>query len=377
MKYLVIIVTGLFSINLFATGNEIKAVTYNTGIAHTYVPKAKERIPLIIDALKKLDVDILCLQEVWTEEDRLRIAQELKNQFPFQFYSEVKNIKSQRQPTCFPWELLGEGKFLGCMLNQCGGKKDDAFTTCILNDCHKPLDDLKKSNRECATSLLSQVGKSSARAFLTIINPLWSAGLYVFEGSDGLMLLSKKKFTSKNYIDYTQISTLIKRAVLEVEIQNQDKNVKVLCTHLTAQLSKTPYTGIQESWDAENLMQSKRLLSTVSKYPNVILLGDFNFGPKIENLGLSGELLDSFSLFQESKDLQRNTFAENETGCTYCKENSLNDEKTKDQLLDHIYFKGLNQKSSRIIFKEILPLPTKNNEKTNLSDHYGVEVIFN
>ena len=36
-------------------------MTYNVGLAHTFVPLAKERLPHIMDALKREQGDVVCL----------------------------------------------------------------------------------------------------------------------------------------------------------------------------------------------------------------------------------------------------------------------------------------------------------------------------
>src|SRR6185503_15602748 len=43
--------------------------SYNAGLAHGAVPFADERVQPIIDELVDSPADVLCMQEVWTDDD--------------------------------------------------------------------------------------------------------------------------------------------------------------------------------------------------------------------------------------------------------------------------------------------------------------------
>ena len=120
--------------------DSLKVVTYNLGLAHTFVPLAEERLPELGKALANSDADILCLQEVWEKKDRKKIAKAVKKTFPNVYFEKIKNIKSERIPTCKISELFGEGKFVGCMQKNCSGKEGDDFTNCIIGTSWEEYD---------------------------------------------------------------------------------------------------------------------------------------------------------------------------------------------------------------------------------------------
>ena len=61
----------IFSLFVFQSyaSNELTITTWNLGLAHSYVRYATQRIPHIIEALKNHDTDVLCVQELWNQED--------------------------------------------------------------------------------------------------------------------------------------------------------------------------------------------------------------------------------------------------------------------------------------------------------------------
>lgn len=359
--------------------DSLKVVSYNLGLAHTFVPLAKERLPFLKETLSKSDADVLCLQEVWKKKDRKKIKKELKEIFPHSYFEKIKNVKSKRRPTCKIKELFGEGKFVGCMQKNCSGKEGDDFTDCIIQTCGGALRSLKESNRECATSLMAQVGKSTLGAMVTILNPFKRAGLFAYKGSDGLMLLSKYPLKNTKYLDLSKISTLNRRAALIAEIEINNQTHKVGCTHISSDLEATvPYTGTFENWGEENKEQLKVLLTEMDEFKDSsILMGDLNCGFENPTLGLTGELEESceqISQFQFSNALLESGNEE----CTFCSTNRLNEGETTDKIIDHVLLKGINFSAAKVIYQEEIEVEKEKGElvKTNLSDHYGIEVTI-
>jgi endonuclease/exonuclease/phosphatase family metal-dependent hydrolase len=66
----------------------VTLATFNTGLAAT-IKGASQRLPVIIDAVKQLDADVLCLQEVWTTYTTPKdFAAEVATEFPYSFWHE-------------------------------------------------------------------------------------------------------------------------------------------------------------------------------------------------------------------------------------------------------------------------------------------------
>lgn len=330
--------------------------TFNTGLAHGYVDYAKERSQFLSQKLKEQKSDFYCLQEVWKKEDRDHLIESLKEDYPYSFYKEEKNTRSENAPTCSLYGLLKKGGFLRCLLGECGGATQDQKANCVLSKCQGPLRELKEKRNECALSLMSQVGKSQWVALWELVNPFRGASLFTYEGQNGLLILSKTQFQKSKVIDLSEMSTLVRRSALQVEIQD----TVITCTHLSANLRNVPYTGQFDSWERENLEQIGVLLSHIPEDKKSILLGDFNTGPH--------EIEKNYH-FLLSKGLTP-TYKGKE--CSFCQNNSLVKEKS-DVLIDHIFIKNLKESAFAIKRVFTQKIPIKNN-LINLSDHYGFEL---
>ena len=352
-----------------------KMATYNVGLAPTYVPMAQERRPYLAEAIARSRADVLCLQEVWGEEDRRAISEAVKTSHPHQYTTPVKNIRSQKRPACLPWDLFGKGKFVSCMRKNCGKLEGDAFTSCIIKTCGPALQRLKEQNRECATSLMAQVGKSSLHALLTVLNVFAKPSIFAYGGSNGLMLVSKYPLKDKSLFDMSSLSTLNNRAALFATVDTEEEQYQVICTHLTANLSSVPYTGTLSGWNEENKTQALRLVQKALTSPlPTVLMGDFNCGLKNPAFSIEPQLEHSCGLILKAGFT--NHLEKNNPACTFCagSENHLNKGKSKSYLIDHIYVRGATVVSSAVIFKEEISITTKDKQKhvTNLSDHFGV-----
>lgn len=365
---------GLISTSLFA-GQTLKLTTYNLGLAHTFVPYAEERLAPLQKKLSNYDSDVLCLQEVWKKKDRKKIKSALEDAFPFNTYSKIKNYRSGSRPTCKISQIFGEGKFVSCMQNQCGGKEGDDFTDCIINSCGQALEDLKNENRTCASALMAQVGKNPIASILTLLNPLWRAGQFAYKGSDGLMLFSKYPIKQNLYIDFKEKSTLNRRAAIQATLDVKGEDIQVICTHITADLSATvPYTGLYTDWGAENADQLSDILNKANhKVIPTAIMGDFNCGFADPTMNLAAELDGSC---QQALDWgYSDTLSEETRECTFCADNLLNDGEPDSVAIDHIFLKGMSAIDSKVLFKDVIQVPTKQGTvRTQLSDHYGYEV---
>jgi len=375
MRFLsILVLVALISSSYAQT--EVSFTTYNLGLAHTFIPYAKERVEPLAKALNEHDSDVVCLQEVWKKKDQRKIVKALKGNFPFSFVEKTKKFRQGSKPTCKVSEIFGEGKFVSCMQNQCGGLDGDKFTDCIINKCGTALQNLKTENRTCASALMAQVGKNPIISMLTLINPLWRAGQFAYKGSNGLMLFSKYPIKETRYIDLKSISTLNRRGALQAVVDIKGKDVQVLCTHISADLSKTvPYTGSFSSWGEENGSQLEWLLQiTNQKLLPTVFLGDFNCGEEDLASGITGELASNCQMVTDwgfSDPLATDT-----RECTFCQDNLLNEGESESFAIDHIFLKGLEFQSGKVTFKEKITVKPKREDKlkTQLSDHYGYQV---
>lgn len=365
-------ICALLLANHGAMAAGLRVETFNLGAARGFVDHARERFPLALQKLAPAEADILCLQEVWHPDDRAELARALGKKYPHIFKTAVVQTPTARRPSCKPWEIFGEGKFVSCMNNQCGDVSGDAFTDCIIEKCGQSLDRLKRDNRECASALMAKVGKNPILAILQLINPFYRSGLFAYDGSDGLILLSKLPLRDKKLVDLSDISTLNRRRALSAEISYKDKPVRILCGHLSSKLN-VPYTGTFEGWEEENMAQTNRLIEETENDERAILMGDFNCGLASEDGSVQAELPEACRLLGGSFSDPLSEI----NACTYCSSNALIPHDNGDLAIDHIFLKGLSANKAAITRKEKVFIKSgKETIETNLSDHYGFEVTI-
>jgi endonuclease/exonuclease/phosphatase family metal-dependent hydrolase len=387
-KFIYIILTLFFLIysfqHSFATNKTISIVSYNAGLAHTYVPLSNLRKPRIIKALRENSADVVCLEEV-LQIDVPDFIESLKEVYPYFHHVETKQKYASRAPVCSPFDLFGSQKFVSCVISKCRKKSSDAFTNCVIGECREPFEKLKTENNDCAAALIAQVGAGIFKALLTVFNPFTEPGLFMYGGSTGLLLLSKHPLEKKFFLDFTDTSTSVARGVLYAQAKIYEKNYHLFCTHLTPDISHIiPYTGRYKNWSFENKSQAERIVAFANK--NIgdeaqIIAGDFNHGKSNATVGRIGELEDNYPIWQKYGYID--PFEREDVKCSWCKENTLieNEKDKKNTLIDHIFFKNINNLKNiktKIIFDEIIQVTNNNNKlSTNLSDHYGVNIELN
>lgn len=326
-----------------------RIVTYNAGLAGGAVPYAGFRRPLIIEALKKLDADLLCLQEVWSDEDAQAVSDGIKAEFPYSFRQKTEDPSAAQVRCADPNKV---GLLVACRDAKCSPSGLSA-SACVTGPCKAEYDALTDACKLClAGNTSSPIGCA-----------VGGAKDFVYEGRNGLLLLSKRELKNPKYTAFDTV--LIKRGVITASVGS----LQVLCTHLPADFGATvPYpAGKYTSWATEHAGTVDALVKTAASGCNV-LLGDLNTGAAEGSL--VGELPDNFKAFAAAgySESWASTF------CTWCKENPLTGS-PDDRRIDHILFKGCSTSASnsRILDGEVSfeELPGKT-VKTRLSDHYGV-----
>lgn len=355
--------------------NTLTFETWNVGLAHGFVDHAEARLPGIADALSRSEADVICLQEAWDQPDRDALLDAAPG-YRERYVLPITQHRASKAPACKRSDIFGDGKFISCLSGTCGEFSGDEKTNCVIENCGPILEDLRDENAECATALMAQVGKSTLGALWAIRGPFCRAGLFAYEGSDGLMLLSKVPLQDVETLDFTDISTLNRRRALLATVAVGDEPVRVACTHLTADLSKVaPYPGAYPSWGDENAAQVDRLLEAMGDGP-AVMLGDFNCGVPDEEHQLIGELEESCRTLDAAgfADPVRQQFP----ACTWCASNTLNESgggEHDNALIDHIYTRGLTPVSGGRRYDGRTEIVTKDGPKaSSLSDHYGFAV---
>jgi len=324
-------------------------VTFTAGLAAGAVPYATERRPLIIDALKTLDADVICLQEVWSDDDATAVSDGLKAQYPFSFREKTEDT-STPQVRCA--DLAAVLALSTCRDTKCTPSGIGA-SACVTGPCKTEYDALTDACKLCLAG-------NTANPLPCAVS---GAKDFVYDGRNGLLLLSKVELKNAKYTAHD--AGLFTRGAITADVGS----LQVQCTHLASDLGVVPYPtgGKYTSWATEHAGQIDALVKTASASSCNVLLGDLNTGAAEGSL--VGELPDNFKAFGTAGYTESWT----SSPCTWCKENPLTGS-PDDRRLDHLMLKGCTKTAtySRILDAEVSLESGGKTVKTRLSDHYGV-----
>lgn len=322
--------------------------SWNTGLIRGAVALAEQRLPLGIEAVRALDADVVCLNEVWTDEDAQLYIDSLKETYPYSFREATEDTSEETTP-CGIWSTW--------RLSQCATKKcekkgisvEECVDTGPCGDRYRALDDTCKRCLAANTADPVSCALGGTQEF--------TAG-----GRNGLLLLSRLPLQDARYTPFDAL--LVKRGAIDATVGD----VHVTCTHLTADLGLVPYPPERQykSWAEENAAEVRRLVQVPEGRCEVVM-GDLNLGPGGE--GLKAELPANWDLIEASalREPMDARF------CTWCGENPLA-RAPHDLQIDHILFQGCEAFGAptyqRIMDQAVsiegVEAPTR------LSDHFGV-----
>ncbi|MCO4764365.1 MAG: endonuclease/exonuclease/phosphatase family protein [Myxococcales bacterium] len=344
--------------------------TWNVGLAYNFVPLAKERQPEVVKALSGATEDVLCLQEVWTDDDLAALETAAKAAG----FTEVYQHKTPEDTAGLAAACTeGDTKELGpCAQKNC--EKAPDLVGCVQEKCGPQLAAISGSCLTCLASNLS----------LTLPQILDKCGkegaAYSWGGYNGLMLLSRKPLTNKKHTLLD--SALVRRSVLTAEIAapGGSGTIQVACTHLTAGLESIKYPGTFKNWEEEQAAQVDALLKMMrpaADGPSVIL-GDLNASP--EKTGITGEYKANYAKFGAAG--YASPYADQSAPkCTFCGSNLLvsggADKGGEDSILDHVLTRGWSGtvgSPARTYDGTVSVTAADGKKDTNLSDHFGVSV---
>jgi len=346
----------------------LTVATYNAGLARGFVDYADQRAALIGPAVAAIDLDIVCLQEVWEVGDRQAIEAALRSEMPHTF-SIPADAGECMGMGCMEEET---NNLVACVEPACGELPPDMLIGCATENCGDQVNALSADCLECVGS---NVGKSLDEMLAACGPEATARTCYAYEGSFGTDIVSRYPLSDTDSLVFE--STLNRRAVIYAKAATDLGDVHVFCTHLTANLSMVPYRGSFASWEAEQAAQIEAMRAFIDAKAGdgqVVLMGDFNNGP--QTAGAEAELLANFTALSAGYDT---TFATADAPCTFCGDNPLVGGVDRDHsvLLDHVLLRGFTGKtttSARIIDQAITLEVDGMSVDSAVSDHYGVQV---
>lgn len=336
---------------------DMTLATYNVGLAAGFVPYTPERAPEVYSALGALEVDAVCLQEVWTAEDRDAILAATETNLPHSYYEVTTEGEGTDEPACTTEE---SDPLLACALANCEGSDD--LTNCVFEFCGAEFEALSDT---CAGCAAANVGLNDVTAIVEVCTS--GSGTFSWGGHNGLLLLSAREMSATESLKME--SWLVQRNVIYAEIDG----VSVGCTHLAADLSSLDYGGATyASYAEENAAQVTESLAWLDEKAGGngrVLLGDLNTGPTLPP-DITGELEDNWGLIASAGWLDANVAAD-APFCTWCAENTLTGD-VSSKAIDHILVAGGSTTDAVRIFDGTVSITAdEGTVDVPLSDHYG------
>ena len=385
----------------------------------------EERRQPLADAIADAEADILCLQEVWTQADKVMIrdAAAAAN-FPHSVLFEDdldtplnddtdQNGDVPETPTTVPCpdDVEVEGVTIADQMiqavdcvrdgmdsegNACSTipGSDDGQTTstaCAADACLAEVAGLLFGNpqqQRCYSCLATQLPTSTfgeiKSSCPTVVNQE-----VAFEGQNGVMILSR--YPLKDEVDWVIPGTWNRRVIMSATAElPTGSELDVYCNHLSPIFDDItlPYLGQYgdglegaEGWAAEQLLQAEKLINYVEDTSGdtpAAILGDINAGHAFLDQDIVAEAEATLDLL-ETVFTPANT-ADYVPQCTFCPEsiNPINDPTTLSVWIDHILLYNLPADSiiaTQRTFDENV-VDVGNGEMVPLSDHYGMQSVI-
>jgi endonuclease/exonuclease/phosphatase family metal-dependent hydrolase len=381
----------------------------NVGLAGAFIPFEAERRAAIGPAVAALPSDVVCLQEVWREEDKDIIEAAVRARFPHIVRTRhdlTTPVTTDIDPMCdvppapttapcaAPALRTALDEGLRCLSTNCSTMPGNDMgqttsTSCATSMCIGQVGALITSPEpdalRCYGCLASSLPTETFGAMRTACQSDPNAGL-AFGGRNGVMILSKHPLSDVQtlVIPGTWNRRVITRATATLP---NARRVTVYCNHLTPQFDSTafPYTGRhgcgrvgREGWATEQLAQARRLVQWVNEggaQTPTVVLGDFNTSPA--STGVDAEAVETYNYLRAQ--LTPAVPQGYQPTCTYCPANALNEMRTVPVWIDHIFIKNLAATAvrsfERTFVEPSVTVPSAPG-RVNVSDHYGVRAVI-
>jgi endonuclease/exonuclease/phosphatase family metal-dependent hydrolase len=326
-----------------------RVATFNAGLAVGVLPNVTERLPLVIEALAALDVDLLFVQEFWLESHWQALQARVSHRMPHGLRPPARETA---MGGCTPEALL---PLKTCADQHCAGLRDEALALCMVRHCQRIALSLRGACLNCIASrpegtldeILARCSSASGAEA--------AGGLMAYGGSFGTGLLLRTPPLEHATLLFQ--SSINARGAIYARINNTDwGELNVFATHLSPGGSEQPG-------------QVEQLLAWIDQKAAgrpCLLLGDLNTSPGSElfrRIQAAG--------FREADDADaRGTFSSGSL---------LNGQfGASSWRLDHVLSRDVPARTStrRILDAPLQMQVSGRKINTTLSDHAGVAATF-
>ena len=344
--------------------------TYNAGLADGFVDHARARAAQTIAATAAEAADVLCVQEVWVEDDLAALHAAAADRLPHAFDRDPEPGESTGV-ACSPEE---SDPLEMCATTHCGDVSAQELTNCVTGTCDEEINAVSPGCLECLAANLGQ----SLETILANCASDDGSGSWFAGGAFGTAILSKYELLD---VESARMdSALIRRGYLYARIAPPGRgDVHVICTHTSPIFTDIRYTGEAGGWAEEQRAQIEEIVAfadgKIGDDGKGILLGDFNCGPAVGDEA-EAELAENYQVVIDAGYAAPYADSPDAT-CTMCADNPLHG--GNSVLIDHVFTMGLPSASSaERILAEAIEITTDGGDEieSRLSDHYGVRITI-
>jgi endonuclease/exonuclease/phosphatase family metal-dependent hydrolase len=345
--------------------------TFNAGLAYGYVLYAEERQPLIGTGVAGVEADVVCMQEVWLPEDMDDLLSAASSTFPYSYWENTYDPEANTGPAaCIESETAD---LLACVNANC--LDAPSLSDCVLANCPTEFGTLASANPDCVNCLVANLSHTVEEIFDTCHS---ESKEFLYEAANGVAILSRWELRDTAHL--VMDSTFNKRLVLFARTENDaGESVALFCTHLTPEFDGVPYTGDLGSWQEEQAHQIGQIMTFIDEQAQegemIVFMADTNNGPELPSI--DADLPENYALITDAGFVDPYAEAESPL-CTYCAENPLNVDMTRNAYIDHVFFKNPPSSATYEPFRIIDGVLTLETDDGTLdvrhSDHYGSAV---
>lgn len=352
----------------------LSALTYNAGLGPGLVKYTSHRSSEVLTALADEPFDLLCLQEVWLQEDSDAITQLFLDKGLHVLRADTRRLNETGTDICEPGMLDG---VLECAKVECASESDEDTTLCALKKCTDELKIVLQQSPSCVICAATSTGKSAKEIERTCTT---TGSSRIHGGGNGVMLVSKYPLTRTETLHLP--ASFANRVAQMARIELPTGPVEVACTHISANQALPPLQSDVSWWTEEKELQvalvSRRLEERAECAPQ-ILMGDLNTsranGALIESSGSAYNIAEEDGLVSPVATWSPPI-------CSSCADNTFHNPNGDSRLIDHVMFRTYDM----TVFdansaEQTLNWTVEINDQgtfrdTSLSDHFGIRVTF-
>jgi endonuclease/exonuclease/phosphatase family metal-dependent hydrolase len=345
----------------------LKLATFNAGLAPGVLPHVDARADALARRLPAVDVDALCVQEVWTEKDWQLLRAALAPGLPRTL--RAPPMAANESTGCSPQNVE---RAKSCASSRCAGLRGDRQVACVVRRCGHLASTLDAGCLSCLTADPRRAVDDTLRA-CTSPSPPRASG--PFEGSAGVALLTRLDVLADDVLHLESAGE--RHAALYARVAALGEDLHVFCTHLTA-----PIAGLSRPSPAhaakEQAAQVDALLAWIEEKTQgklAVLLGDLNTGPSAPP-HVRAQTPNHYARIA-AKGFENPFLAT--LRCTLCFDNPIVGGSGAGGLaIDHVLVRGWvgSSTSARFLDEPVELTAEKRVVRSRYSDHYGVLTVL-